>query len=322
MITVYDTACGSRNLGDQIIMESVMRELAEIFPYSHMISYPTHYPLSRHARKEAWSNELAFVGGTNILRDKRRYRARRNQWALALIDAKWMTPAILIGVGSYQYSGEPDWKAKWFYRRALSDRWVHSVRDNYTLNKLAQIGVTNVMNTGCPTMWRLTEAHCKEIPQSRAKNVVFTLTDYNQEPTSDAKLIETLMGIYEGIYFWPQGSGDLKYLSLLMKPDWKDRTEVIPAHLEFFDTTLEQIQSLDYVGTRLHAGIRALQKFRRAIIVGIDNRALEKQRDFNVPVCSRNDTDTLIDTIKGSFETRIHMPVENIEKWKSQFILL
>ena len=300
-------------------MESVMRELAEIFPYSHMINYPTHYPLSRYALKKSWSNELAFVGGTNILRSKRRFRAHRNPWALAFFDARRMTPAILMGVGSFKYSGKPDWKAKWFYRRALSPVWIHSVRDNYTMNKLAQMGITNVVNTGCPTMWRLTEEHCKQIPYTRAKNVVFTLTDYNRDPDRDAILMEILMKNYEKIFFWPQGSGDFEYVKLLMKFDWNNRIKIIPSHLRAFDKTLEQVQRLDYVGTRLHAGIRALQKACRTIIIGIDNRAIEKHRDFNIPVCSRNDADVLSKTIEESFETQIHLPEENIKKWKLQF---
>lgn len=319
MITVYDTACGSKNLGDQIIMESVMNELAEIFPRSHKISYPTHYPLSNHALKKAWGNELAFVGGTNILRSKRRYRARRNQWALAFTDARWMTPAVLMGVGSYRYSGPPDWKAKWFYKRALSERWIHSVRDQYTLQQLSLMGVNNVLNTGCPTIWQLSEDHCNAIPQSRARNVVFSLTDYNQDPISDTALIKILVETYEEIFFWPQGSGDLEYFSAITNDNWKNRIKIIPPCLGSFDKILEQSKSLDYVGTRLHAGIRALQKFRRSIIIGIDNRAIEKQKDFNIPVCFRDDTDTLVKMIEGPFQTQLTLPKENIATWKLQF---
>ncbi|MBN2331736.1 MAG: polysaccharide pyruvyl transferase family protein [Deltaproteobacteria bacterium] len=319
MITVYDTACGSKNLGDQIIMESVVRELAAIFPHSHLVTYPTHYPLSRHALRKAWANQLAFVGGTNILRNKRRFRAHRNPWSLAFLDARRMTPAIFMGVGAFKYSGAPDWKARWFYQRALSHSWIHSVRDNYTLCQLLQMGVNNVMNTGCPTMWCLTDEHCRNIPYSRANNVIFTLTDYHQDYVSDKALVAILLKSYEGVFFWPQGSGDLAYVKKLMRDDWHARITIIPSHLQAFDSLLEHSHSLDYVGTRLHAGIRALQKSRRTIIVGIDNRALEKQRDFNLKVCHRNNAVALTEAIEGSFQTQIRLPSECIEKWKLQF---
>ena len=46
-------------------------------------------------------------------------------------------------------------------------------------------------------------------------------------------------------------------------------------------------ENIDYVGTRLHAGIRALQHKKRTIIIGIDNRAIEKAKDFNLTVIDR-----------------------------------
>ena len=38
------------------------------------------------------------------------------------------------------------------------------------------MGIQNVLNTGCPTMWRLTPEYCATIPTQKAKNVVFTLS--------------------------------------------------------------------------------------------------------------------------------------------------
>jgi polysaccharide pyruvyl transferase WcaK-like protein len=77
---------------------------------------------------------------------------------------------------------------------------------------------------------------------------------------------------------------------------------------------------IDYVGTRLHAGIRALQKKRRAIIIAIDNRAIEKQKDFNLTIINRDKIDYLKDKILSSFNTDIRIPVSNIDLWKKQFV--
>ena len=53
------------------------------------------------------------------------------------------------------------------------------------------------INTGCPTTWTLTPEHCCEIPIKKADNVVFTLTDYNQDTKNDPLLIELLLDNYK-----------------------------------------------------------------------------------------------------------------------------
>ena len=56
MITIYDTATGSLNIGDTIIMEAAMTELEKMFSYGHFVHYPTHYALARSTLKKAWKN--------------------------------------------------------------------------------------------------------------------------------------------------------------------------------------------------------------------------------------------------------------------------
>jgi len=69
----------------------------------------------------------------------------------------------------------------------------------------------------------------------------------------------------------------------------------------------------------LHAGIRAMQKKRRTIILGIDNRAFEKAKDFNISVCPRDDLQKLESLIKSNLSTQIKLPTKNINRWKAQF---
>ncbi|TOG81065.1 capsular biosynthesis protein, partial [Vibrio parahaemolyticus] len=63
---------------------------------------------------------------------------------------------------------------------------------------------------------------------------------------------------------------------------------IIAPSLESFDEVLSS-GNVDYIGTRLHGGVRALQKKVRTLILAIDNRAWEKKKDFNLPVVERND---------------------------------
>ena len=88
---------------------------------------------------------------------------------------------------------------------------------------------------------------------------------------------------------------------------------------DFLYCGLIRLINLDFIGTRLHAGIRALQKFRRTIILGIDNRATEKSKDFNLKVLQRDDIDKLNGIINNDFRTEININETNIKKWKDQF---
>ena len=71
--------------------------------------------------------------------------------------------------------------------------------------------------------------------------------------------------------------------------------EIINPHLSDYDNFLKK-HEVDFIGTRLHGGIRALQHKRRSIIIGIDNRATELNRDFNLPVVNQENISNLSKT--------------------------
>lgn len=320
MITVYDTACGSLNMGDEIIMDAVMLHLESMFEQQQFCRYPTHYALAPKTLKKAWKNKLAFVGGTNLLRNYWRFRARKNQWSISFFNAFQMQPAILMGAGWNNYADSPEWKARVFYRNALSKEYIHSVRDNYSLEKLKACGVNNVINTGCPTLWQLTPEHLARVPSVKANQVVFTLTDYSRDIEKDSQLVECLKKNYQKLYFWAQGSEDNQYFDELiqLKPHIFENIERIPTNLKSYNQLFIN-NEIDFIGTRLHAGIRALQLQKRVIIIGIDNRALEMHKDFNLPVVERYDLNKLDHLINSQWQPVINLPVQAIKDWKAQF---
>ena len=167
-------------------------------------------------------------------------------------------------------------------------------------------------------MWRLTPEHCSKIPQKKSDTVVFTLTDYSKDLESDIFLIKTLLESYQNIYYWVQSRKDLIYLNEL-NIDISQIKIISPslrAYTNFLETTV-----CDYVGTRLHGGVRALQKERRTIIIGVDNRAIEKKKDFNLMVIERRDLkDNLKRLIDSELKMDIKIPIANINKWKAQFL--
>jgi polysaccharide pyruvyl transferase WcaK-like protein len=178
------------------------------------------------------------------------------------------------------------------------------------------MGFKNILNTACPTMWKLTKDHCKDIPKTKATDVVTTLTDYDKNPVADQQMLNILSKKYRKVYLWLQGVNDFNYANLLSLPN---NLELINPNLEDYDAILNN-QDIEYVGTRLHAGIRALQKKKRTIILAVDHRALEKKKDFQLTVLDRNDIHLLEGMIDDRFKTDIQLPIDNIQAWKKQFL--
>lgn len=320
MITLYDTACGSRNLGDQIIMDAVVNELGSILPNEMMMNYPTHYPMSKEAKRLAWSNELSFVGGTNLLKGHWRTKAKDNQWACSLLDSWAMSPAILMGVGWHSYSDKITTKAKAFYRNALSSEYMHACRDNYSTNKLKSVGFENVINTGCPTTWALSAERLAKLSKTKSESVVFTLTDYRQDESSDTDLINQLVSAYNKVYFWPQGHKDRDYFMSLLPAikGMKEKIQILPMNLNAFNAILKT-RNIDYIGTRLHAGVRALQLDKRALIISVDNRAKEMGSDFGLPVIPRVNSGDIVELLLKTDPANLQLPDKEISLWKEQF---
>ena len=77
---------------------------------------------------------------------------------------------------------------------------------------------------------------------------------------------------------------------------------------------------IDYVGTRLHGGIRALQKGRRTIIIGIDNRAIEIEKNINFNIVNFENLSELENRINSKWETELNIDEANITKWKKSIL--
>ena len=114
---------------------------------------------------------------------------------------------------------------------------------------------------------------------------------------------------------WIQGRNDQKYLERLRRPT---NLQLIPATLEAYENRLTQ-GNIDYVGTRLHAGIFALNHQVRSIIISVDNRAAEIANDTNLPVLQRNQIEEELEKwIIGTWKTNIYLKQDNIERFKAQ----
>lgn len=312
-LTLIDTAIASNNIGDQVIMEAVRRELADITAARMVFTVASHEWMGAQSRYLIREGEIVIAGGTNLLSSRMWFRSN---WKVTPVDALAAFNVVLMGVGWYQYQHAPDPYSRWLLRSLLSRSRLHSVRESYALRMLAKIGITNVVNTGCPTIWGLTPSSCAGLPKQKAAAVLTTVNSYPKlkNPAADRRLLQTLRKHYERVYLWIQTHTDYEYARSL-----DSNLFVLDPNLAALDVALASKIDIDYVGVRLHAGIRAIQKGRRAIILEIDNRAREMGRDFGLPTVERTNFEKLERMIKEPFEISVTPPQKAIELWKSQF---
>jgi polysaccharide pyruvyl transferase WcaK-like protein len=312
----------SFNLGDLIIQAAVNRELASLFPGADVARYSTHSPLTSSQLAGIQSCGLIFVGGTNLLSSRfrpwnrwsERYGVWSNQWSISLFDALRIGRAVLIGAGWRQYQPNPDLFSRIMLRTVLSRIATHSLRDHYSLRMLQAAGIRNALNTSCVTMWPFTDPLLvNRIPREKSRSALVMLTDYAQDAERDSRLLKLINGCYERVYAWPQGSGDLAYFvelgftGMLLEHSY--------AALESF---VDSEEPFDYIGTRLHGGIRCLLSSRRALILEVDNRAAEIARDTGLPTVRKDDFAGIEQWIDGSEPPAIHVPVVEIEGWRNE----
>jgi hypothetical protein len=135
---IFDTAVGSTNLGDHIIMDAVNRLVEELFMDDFVINIATHQRIHPLDLPPLRKYDLALVGGTNLLKNA---NIRGSQWQVGLKEiAVLKHKVVLLGVGWWQYQAEPvSAYTQLLYGSLLSRDLMHAVRDSYTKEKLASL---------------------------------------------------------------------------------------------------------------------------------------------------------------------------------------
>lgn len=305
IIGLLDPSIDSDNMGDHIIQDAVRRELSEIFPAYDVVSLPTQRLMTRAERRRAKSCRHFFVGGTNILNGNIPFYM---QWKMdPEIVALLMGRTSTIGVGWWKYQDRTNLLSAKIWKTLFRGSPI-SVRDFYTKQKLDEIGI-EATNTSCPTLWTLPES--VNVATEVSDSVVVTLTDYKRDVTADLALFESLRSIYETVYIWPQGEKDATYIEK-MRLD----VRIGSREVSWFDEIVKS--GADYVGTRLHAGIRAHQLGAHSIIVAIDNRAIEIHSDTGLPIIERECVSDYGDAFTRRRPVELTLPASDILCWKQQ----
>jgi len=307
-VALLDTSVASENKGDEIIVESTKRVIKDVFENAFITTVPTHERIFKRSYEIIESADASIVAGSNLLSSS---MWSFRQWRLGIIDAFFVNDLTFCGVGWWRYQNDPSTYSKILLKRISSSKKIHAVRDSYTKKMLEKSGVENVKNTSCPTMWKLDKkgGHFEGISDS----VVFTLTCYKKGYADDKNWVKTIQDIYEDVYFWPQQAGDFAYLRSLENVPLSE-IEFLRPGLDSFDELLRS--DTDYVGTRLHGGIRSLQHGNRTLILSIDNRAREMSKDTGLPTAPRDEPGTIRQILTGPQTIEVDVPTENIEFWK------
>ncbi len=320
-ICIFDPGMGSApgvpsaNLGDVIIQQSVSRIAGAIFDGAEILHVSTHAYPSQRTLEAALACDWILVGGSNIVGS---YAYLYREWKLHPHQIwRLRGRAILFGGGWGWYQPRPTLPARWMLNTILSRKHTHSVRDSYTERHLRNLGFSNVLNTACPTLWPLSDRP-EVAGRAAASDALLMVTDYRAHPQHDRALIELLFARYQRVHVWLQGRGDEAYLRGLLRQDY-ERLRVIPHTYDALEAFLATDIGFDYIGTRLHGGIRCLNAGRRALIVAVDNRAIEMASDVGLQTAPRGDLAAVAAWITRSESVTLRLPVEAMRTWSAQF---
>lgn len=319
-ICIFDTSVSSTNIGDQIIMESLYDEMKGIFENNYCIRIATHQPICHFYQdfkrnpliRHLYNCDYKFIGGSNVV--LKNMFLPLTQWNINVFNCNGYRNSILLGCGLYPNSKHLNLYTKVFYKKVLSKKYIHSVRDENTKVFIEKLGF-KAINTGCPTLWSIDKQLCESIPTEKSNSVVFTLTDYDKNSTLDKELIQIIRQNYENIYFFPQGIEDLEYLKELTNISGMN---ILSPNLQSYKKLLES-GKIDYVGTRLHAGIYAIRHGVRSLIISIDNRARDMKNSYNLNCLDRENITQLDEIINSRIVTNITIDSKKIETFKKQF---
>ena len=117
------------------------------------------------------------------------------------------------------------------------------------------------------------------------------------------------------MYFWSQTYGGYK---TLRSYENCDKIKYIDPELnEYRKFILEN--DVDYVGTRLHGGVFAMQNKKRAINLSVAHRAEEFDR-YHINVLPQDDIQAIDEKINSDFATAVTVDYKIVNEWLSQFL--
>lgn len=310
-IALLKPSISTKNKGDNIIVNYCEKILEGIFPFDFFCDVSTHNVIDELSRSIIDKSLHNILCGSGILTsDLFKGRMKGGQWMVD--ETSYYNNVILMGVGWERYQDYATKRTAQCYQKFLSKKYLHAVRDNYSLGKLAECGIKNVINTGCPTIWGMTPEAVSNIRKNIAKKAAIAFNYHQTDEKRDKVILNTAREFYgENIFLWAQSQRDIDYAEHIGLKYNPIRTIT---HLSQYEIMLE-FDEIDYIGCRLHGGIHALNYCQRAFIVPVDNRSAEMGEDFKLPVFNAGD----IKQVLPYYVPEIKIDLEAINEWKGQF---
>lgn len=309
-VVLLDTAVRTNRLTDKMVMGECRNICEELFQDRPFMCVPaSHYKNSIKEPKDS----RKILCGSNILS---REMEKTGQLLFSDILSEFQN-ICLMGAGIREFEiGDPiSSYTQSLLRFLLCGRTIHAVRDEKTKSFLEQIGIHNVVRTGCPSLWSLTAQRCEKIPQRKGRNVLTALESRSESLLEDRNLLKILKEEYETVSIWVRDKENLEYLQKL--GNLKEYT-LIPGTFQALNETLTG-QNIDYIGTHIQAGIQNLAMLNRSLIISDTDYAQALRQEMHLPVLKRSMQKEVEAWLTAPYETHILLPEENIKHWKAQF---
>lgn len=272
MIVLFTPHTASSNLGDEIIHLYVKRFLRNIHPDEQIIELPSQLLFfSRRANKHLRNASKIYIGGSNLF-SMRFPRIHQFAGIVPLILSR--KKVVLLGVGQHSYEPRRWPLNKLLWTSVLDDSSIHLLRDQQCCESILSLG-RNALNSGCITLSAVVPFVVHNL--EKIENIVFTLTYYRENIDRDKAFVQYLYSLEKNIYFWPQDYQDIEYLKSLRSDC---NFNYLEPNIESFTVALDSNSM--YIGTRLHAGIHALNLKVPSFIYLIDNRSIEMKKDQRI----------------------------------------
>ena len=312
---LIDTAIGSDNIGDEIIVEQAKQHLLPAIQDAYITTSSGHDGLGPSSMRLIRNAQNLILLGTNALSATFRMRGSF-MWHVEKKHVPLLKhKVVLMGVGANRDFSQVDRRQAKFLKEVLSPNHRHSVRDETAVAILKDCGVASI-NTSCPTLWSLDGR--TPSGASRSSSVCFTLTKHKAHQY-DADLLRILLSNYQQVWFWPQQPRDLDYMLSL---EGSSNVRVLPANLAGYDSFLRE-NEVDVIGTRLHGTIRGLHNRRRSLAIAIDNRARDIGAETGLPVLARELVPTELQKhIDEPPITSLKIPSGNVNAFLQQFSMV
>ncbi|WP_291297975.1 polysaccharide pyruvyl transferase family protein [Elioraea sp.] len=306
-LAVIDPSLATDNLGDEVIYQAVEAALLDLFPAAFIHRIASHEALSDRSHKVLRAADMTFVAGSNLLPPD------WAQWRLTLADSMFIDNLVIFGAGWQNDVTQLNRENTKIMRRAFHRTALHAVRDKPAVDNLATLGL-RVVNASCPTLWALDAAATARIPVTRAPEAVVTVTAYRNRPAEDAAFLRLVTESYRKVWFYPQMEDDIPHLERI----GFGHLPRIRATTAAFTRFLAE-NEVDYIGSRLHGGIRALQTGKRSLILQVDNRARDIAAHTGLPSARLDDPAGIRRWIETPAPTVLRLPEAEIAAWKAQF---